>query len=77
MCERRIIKSFCLSLLDGFPRTTSQARALDQMLDPLGITHVLNLECPYHLLKERIEGRRVHKASGRTYHVKYNPPKVF
>jgi len=65
-------------LLDGFPRTAGQAEALDAMFKAEGkkIDHVIEFKVDDAVLVERIEGRRVHKASGRSYHVKFNPPKV-
>jgi len=65
-------------LLDGFPRTLGQAEALDAMFKSEGkkIDHVVEFKVDDGVLIERIEGRRVHKASGRSYHVKFNPPKV-
>jgi adenylate kinase len=65
-------------LLDGFPRTTVQAEKLDSMLKAAGkkIDKVVELKIDDSLLVERIEGRRIHKASGRSYHLKFNPPKV-
>eukprot|EP00493_Phyllostaurus_siculus_P001124 UN01132 len=62
-------------LLDGFPRTVPQAKALDRKLGLNGITHVLNLQVSQDLLEERVTGRRIHKPSGRSYHIKFNPPK--
>lgn len=64
-------------LLDGFPRTGRQATMLDAMLAEVGdsVTCVLALEVPDKALKERICGRWVHKASGRSYHVTRAPPK--
>ena len=65
-------------VLDGFPRTVRQAEMLDELLakDGKKIDHVINFACPDDVLVERITGRRVHPASGRSYHVKFNPPKV-
>lgn len=65
-------------VLDGFPRTLKQASMLDEILAKQGdkIQAVLNFEIPDEVLVERIVGRRVHPASGRSYHVKFNPPKV-
>ena len=65
-------------LLDGFPRTTTQAEKLDEMLADNGqkIDLVIEFEINDDLLVERIEGRRIHPGSGRSYHVKFNPPKV-
>lgn len=64
-------------ILDGFPRTLAQAKALDEMLAQEGasVTKVIELEVPDSVLEERITGRWIHKKSGRSYHVKYAPPK--
>jgi len=64
-------------ILDGFPRTLAQAKALDKMLADEGacVTKVIELEVPDSVLEERITGRWIHKSSGRSYHVKYAPPK--
>jgi adenylate kinase len=64
-------------ILDGFPRTIAQAKALDAMLAEEGacVTKVVELEVPDSVLEERITGRWIHKKSGRSYHVKYAPPK--
>ena len=61
-------------LFDGFPRTIPQADAMKEAGVP--IDHVLELDVPDEAIIERMSGRRVHPASGRTYHVKFNPPKV-
>lgn len=65
-------------ILDGFPRTVAQAQALDTMLAATGerVNKVIALEVPDEILEERICGRWIHKASGRTYHIKFNAPKV-
>lgn len=65
-------------ILDGFPRTQSQAEALESMLNKRGETldRVFEFRIPDELLYERITGRWIHKASGRSYHVKYAPPRV-
>merc|ERR1719499_1806476 len=63
-------------ILDGFPRTVPQAKALDKHLGNMGITDVVNLVVPQDILEERICGRWIHKASGRSYHTKFAPPKV-
>ncbi|TNH03871.1 adenylate kinase [Testudinibacter sp. TR-2022] len=61
-------------LLDGFPRTIPQADALkDAKID---IDFVLEFDVPDQVIVERMSGRRVHPASGRVYHVVYNPPKI-
>lgn len=64
-------------ILDGFPRTVEQAKMLDDMLSKDGesVVRVIELQVPDEVLTERIVGRWVHKASGRSYHVKFNPPK--
>jgi len=61
-------------LFDGFPRTIPQADAMKEA--GVGIDYVLELDVPDAAIIERMSGRRVHPASGRSYHVKYNPPKV-
>jgi adenylate kinase len=63
-------------LLDGFPRTLAQARALDEMLGEMGrkIDHVINLKVDRGLLLARLTGRRICKSCGSTYHVMFNPP---
>jgi adenylate kinase len=65
-------------LLDGFPRTAVQAEKLDNMLKEKGTTihKAVEFKVNDDILIERVEGRRVHPPSGRTYHVKFNPPKV-
>jgi len=60
-------------LFDGFPRTIPQAEALKRAGVP--IDHVLEIDVPDDEIIARMSGRRVHPASGRTYHVKFNPPK--
>jgi len=64
-------------ILDGFPRTVVQAKALDDMLAEEGaaVTKVIELKVPDEVLEERICGRWIHKSSGRSYHVKFAPPK--
>lgn len=64
-------------LLDGFPRTLSQAEALDSLLAEMGrsIDHVVNLKVDRSLLLARLTGRRICKTCGATYHVLFNPPK--
>ena len=61
-------------LFDGFPRTLPQADALKQA--QVGLDFVLEIDVPEDEIIERMSGRRVHPASGRTYHVKFNPPKT-
>lgn len=64
-------------ILDGFPRTLVQAQELDKMLSEEGacVTKVVELQVPDEVLEERICGRWIHKKSGRSYHIKYAPPK--
>jgi len=64
-------------ILDGFPRTLEQAKALDSMLASEGacVTKVIELQVPDGVLEERICGRWIHKTSGRSYHIKFAPPK--
>ena len=61
-------------LFDGFPRTIPQAEALKVSGVPL--EHVVELAVDDGIIIDRMSGRRVHVASGRTYHVKFNPPKA-
>ncbi len=61
-------------LLDGFPRTIAQAEGLDRM--DVNIDYVIEISVDDAEIIKRMSGRRVHPASGRTYHVNFNPPKV-
>ena len=61
-------------LFDGFPRTLAQADALKAAGVKLDM--VLEIDVPFDSIVERMSGRRAHLPSGRTYHVKFNPPKV-
>jgi len=61
-------------LFDGFPRTIPQAEAMKKA--NVAIDYVLEIDVPDCDIIERMSGRRVHPASGRTYHVKFNPPKA-
>jgi adenylate kinase len=61
-------------LFDGFPRTIPQAEAMKTGGVPLD--YVLEIDVPDEDIVERMSGRRVHVASGRTYHVRFNPPKI-
>ncbi|CAN4087960.1 unnamed protein product [Withania somnifera] len=65
-------------ILDGFPRTVVQAEKLDVMLQNRGtkVDKVLNFAIDDSILEERITGRWIHPASGRSYHTKFAPPKV-
>ena len=61
-------------LFDGFPRTIPQADALKHAR--IGLDFVVEIAVPEEDIIERMSGRRVHPASGRSYHVRFNPPKV-
>jgi adenylate kinase len=61
-------------LFDGFPRTIPQAEALKR--EGVALDHVLEIDVPDQEILTRMTGRRVHPASGRVYHVKFNPPKA-
>jgi len=61
-------------LFDGFPRTVAQADAMKD--SGVAIDYVLEIDVPDELIVERMSGRRTHQASGRVYHVKFNPPKA-
>ena len=65
-------------LLDGFPRTSAQAEALDGMLDGLGrkIASVVVLDIDLDELVRRLSGRRVCRAAEHVYHVEFHPPEV-
>ncbi|MBO2945798.1 adenylate kinase [Paenibacillus sp. F411] len=77
--EERLQQSDCEKgfLLDGFPRTLSQAEALDDILNRMntGLDHVINLKVDRDKLLARLTGRRICKSCGATYHVIFNPPK--
>lgn len=66
------------ALLDGFPRTLAQAEALDKALAEKGviINGALNIIVPNEALIERVTGRRLCRACGEPYHIKFNPPKA-
>lgn len=76
LVKERIREPDCANgcLFDGFPRTIPQAQALRQA--GVKIDYVLELDVPDEEIITRMAGRRVHLASGRTYHVKFNPPRV-
>ena len=76
LVKERIAQSDCANgfLFDGFPRTIPQADAMKSAGVKLDI--VLEIDVPDSEIVERMSGRRAHLPSGRTYHVKYNPPKV-
>jgi adenylate kinase len=76
LVKERITQPDCTNgfLFDGFPRTIPQADAMKAAGVKLDV--VLEIDVPDAAIIERMSGRRVHVASGRTYHVKFNPPKV-
>jgi adenylate kinase len=76
LVKERITQPDCAQgfLFDGFPRTIPQADAMKAA--GVKIDYVLEIDVPFEAIIERMGGRRSHSASGRTYHVKYNPPKV-
>ncbi len=76
LVKERIAHPDCVNgfLFDGFPRTLVQADAMKQAGVKLDL--VLEIDVPDQAIIDRMSGRRVHVASGRTYHVAYNPPKV-
>jgi adenylate kinase len=75
LVKERISRPDCRAgfLFDGFPRTIPQAEAMKTAQVP--IEHVVEIAVSDATIVERMSGRRVHVASGRTYHVKFNPPK--
>ena len=76
LVKERITQPDCASgfLFDGFPRTIPQADAMREAGVALDV--VLEIDVPEDAIIDRMSGRRVHMASGRSYHVKFNPPKV-
>lgn len=76
LVKDRLTQADCAKgyLFDGFPRTIPQAAAMKDAGVP--IDYVLEIDVPFDAIIERMSGRRVHVASGRTYHVKFNAPKV-
>ena len=76
LVKERIAQSDCVGgfLFDGFPRTIPQAEAMKAA--GVKLDYVLEIDVPFEAIIERMSGRRSHAASGRTYHVKFNPPKV-
>jgi adenylate kinase len=76
LVKERLAEPDCANgyLFDGFPRTLAQADAMKHA--HVAIDYVLEIDVPFSEIVERISGRRTHAASGRTYHVRFNPPKV-
>ena len=76
LVKDRIAQPDCAKgfLFDGFPRTIPQADAMKAA--GVKLDYVLEIDVPFEAIIDRMSGRRSHPASGRTYHVKFNPPKV-
>ena len=76
LVKERLAQPDCANgfLFDGFPRTIVQADAMKAA--SVNLDFVLEIDVPDEAIIERMSGRRAHLASGRTYHVKFNPPKV-
>lgn len=76
LVKERIAQDDCKNgfLLDGFPRTVPQADALKEA--GVAIDAVIEIDVPDSEIVNRMSGRRAHLASGRTYHIIYNPPKI-
>jgi len=76
LVKERIAQPDCANgfLFDGFPRTIPQADAMKSA--GVKLDYVLEIDVPDEAIIERMSGRRSHVASGRTYHIKFNPPKV-
>jgi adenylate kinase len=76
LVKERLKQADCANgfLFDGFPRTIPQADAMKAA--GVELDYVIEIDVPFDSIIERMSGRRSHPASGRTYHVKFNPPKV-
>ena len=76
LVKERIQEADCANgfLFDGFPRTLAQAEAMKEA--GVVLDFVVEIDVLDEVIVERMSGRRVHVASGRTYHLVYNPPKV-
>ena len=76
LVKERLTQADCAGgfLFDGFPRTIAQAEAMKTA--GVKLDYVLEIDVPFEAIIERMSGRRSHPASGRIYHVKFNPPKV-
>ena len=76
LVKERVAESDCANgyLLDGFPRTIPQADAMKE--NNINVDYVVEIDVDDNEIVQRMAGRRMHMASGRTYHIQYNPPKV-
>ena len=76
LVKDRIAQQDCAKgfLFDGFPRTIPQAEAMKAA--GVKLDYVLEIDVPFDAIIERMSGRRSHPASGRTYHIRFNPPRV-
>ena len=75
LVKERITKDDCKNgyLFDGFPRTIAQAEGMQE--ENIDVQYVIEIQADDEAIISRMSGRRVHMASGRTYHVEFNPPK--
>ena len=76
LIKERLTQADCAKgyLFDGFPRTIPQAETMKKL--GINVDYVVEVDVPDSEIVKRMSGRRVHMASGRTYHVVFNPPKV-
>ncbi|MGQ0711738.1 MAG: adenylate kinase [Rhodoferax sp.] len=76
LVKERLSQPDCANgfLFDGFPRTIPQAQAMRDA--GVALDYVLEIDVPFDAIIDRMSGRRTHPASGRTYHVKFNPPRT-
>lgn len=74
LVKERIVRDDCQGgfLFDGFPRTSAQAQALDAAQVPIDC--IIDIDVGDEEIIRRLSGRRIHPASGRTYHIEFNPP---
>jgi len=77
LVQERLTRADCRTgyLFDGFPRTLAQAQAMQD--SQIRVDYVVEIRVPDQAIVQRMSGRRVHLASGRTYHIEFNPPRVF
>ena len=75
LIQKRLLQPDCMngSLFDGVPRTIGQAKELAKM--NINFSHVIEIFVEDQIIVNRMSGRRVHPASGRNYHIEFNPPK--